>query len=43
MFTMVLTLWFTGKINEPKLNEYVARGLITQDEANLILATPQKQ
>lgn len=41
MYPFILNMWVAGKIKETKVNEYVAKGFITQEEANLILATPQ--
>jgi hypothetical protein len=35
-------MWVAGKIDETKITSYVQKGFITQDEANLIMATPQQ-
>ena len=40
-YNFILNMWVMRKINEAKVQEYVTKGYITQDEANMILATPQ--
>jgi hypothetical protein len=41
MYQFILNMWIMGKITEEKVNSYVAKGFITQEQANMILATPQ--
>lgn len=40
MYQFILNMWVMKKVDETKVNSYVGR-YITQDEANMILATPQ--
>lgn len=40
MYQFILNMWVMKKINETKVQSYVGR-FITQDEADMILATPQ--
>lgn len=41
MYNFILNMWIVGKVDEMKVNNYVVKGFITQQEANMILATPQ--
>lgn len=41
MYAFLLNLWVNNKITEAKLLSYVPK-YITQEEANMILVTPQK-
>lgn len=41
MYNFILNMWVMGKINTDKVQTYVPK-FITQDEADMILATPQK-
>lgn len=38
---MLLNLWVTRRATEVTINNAVAKGWISQDQADLILATPQ--
>jgi site-specific recombinase XerD len=40
MYGFILNMWVMRKIDEPKVQSYVPK-YITQDEADMILATPQ--
>lgn len=42
MYAFVLNMWVMRNIDEAKVQEYVTKKFITQDEANMILATPQQ-
>jgi hypothetical protein len=35
-------MWIVRKVDEAKITTYVSKGFITQQEANMILATPQQ-
>lgn len=41
MYQLLLNLWVMGRITEARVNSAVAKGYITQEEASMILATPQ--
>jgi hypothetical protein len=41
MYNFILNMWIMRKIDEAKVQIYVVKGYITQEEANIILATPQ--
>ncbi len=41
MYNFILNMWVMRKIDEAKVLSYVTKGYITQEEANMILATPQ--
>ena len=41
MYNFILNMWIMRKIDEPKVQSYVVKAYITQEEANIILATPQ--
>ena len=41
MYAFVLNMWVMRKIDAAKVQSYVPR-YITQEEADMILATPQK-
>lgn len=41
MYNFILNMWVMRKIDEAKVQSYVVKGYITQEEANIILATPQ--
>jgi hypothetical protein len=41
MYNFILNMWIMKKIDEAKVQSYVTKGYITQEEANIILATPQ--
>ena len=40
MYQFILNMWIMGKVDEAKVQSYVPR-FITQQEADMILATPQ--
>lgn len=40
MYAFILNMWIMRRIDEAKVQSYVPR-FITQDEADMILATPQ--
>jgi hypothetical protein len=42
MYTFILNMWIVRRIDETKISSYVSKGFITQQEANMILATPQQ-
>lgn len=42
MYQFILNMWVFGKVTEEKINTYVQKGFITQEEANQILATPRQ-
>ncbi len=39
-YNFILSMWVAGKIDEAKVRSYVPK-FITEEEAELILATPQ--
>lgn len=41
MFDFILIQWILGKVTETKLQSYVAKGIITRDEYNIIFVTPR--
>lgn len=41
MYQMLLNLWVTRRATETTIENAVAKGWITQEQADLILATPQ--
>jgi hypothetical protein len=41
MYGFVLNMWVLRKIDETKVNSYVVKTFITEEEAKTILATPQ--
>lgn len=41
MYGFILNMWIMNRINETKVQSYIPKGYITQEEANIILATPQ--
>lgn len=41
MYQLLLNLWIMKKIDETRIQNAVAKGYITHEEANIILATPQ--
>lgn len=41
MYNFILNMWIMRKIDEAKVQSYVVKSYITQEEANIILATPQ--
>ena len=41
MYNFTLNMWVMKKITEEKINRYVTKGYITEEEAQMILATPQ--
>lgn len=43
MYNFILNMWVMRKIDETKVQSYVVKEYITQEEANIILATPQIQ
>lgn len=43
MYNFILNMWIMKKIDGTKVQSYVTKGYISQDEANMILATPQVQ
>lgn len=43
MYQFLLNCWVYGKVTEAQLNNYAAKGFITQQEANQIIATPREQ
>ncbi|WP_226085637.1 hypothetical protein [Mesobacillus sp. S13] len=42
MYGFLLNMWIMGRVTETQINNYVGKGFITQEEADMILATPQK-
>lgn len=42
MYQFLLNMWIVGKIDEEYLEKAVAKGRITEEEKEMILATPQK-
>lgn len=41
MYNFILNMWIMKRIDETKVKSYVPKGYITDDEADIILATPQ--
>jgi hypothetical protein len=41
MYGFIANMWIMGKIDETKVQSYVTKGYISQEEADMILATPQ--
>ena len=41
MYQFLLNMWVMKKVNEVYLQGQVTRGRITQEEYNMIIATPQ--
>ena len=41
VYPFLLNMWIMGRINDEYLRGQVARGHITQEEYEMILATPQ--
>lgn len=41
MYNFILNMWIMHRIDQAKVQSYVAKGYITQEEADMILATPQ--
>lgn len=41
MYNFILNMWVMNKIDEAKVQSYVVKRYIKQEEANIILATPQ--
>lgn len=41
MYQFLLNMWVMKKIDEAYLQDKVTRGFITQEEMNMIIATPQ--
>lgn len=41
MYGFILNMWIMGRITATQVQAYVTKGYITQEEANMILATPQ--
>lgn len=41
MYQLLLNLWVMKRIGETRINNAVARGYITTEEADMILATQQ--
>jgi hypothetical protein len=41
MYGFILSMYVAGKIPDTKVREYQTKGLITENEANLIIATPK--
>lgn len=42
MYNFLLNMWIMKKVNEEYLQKRVTKGQITQDEYDMIVATPQK-
>jgi hypothetical protein len=40
-YDFLMTQWSLGKLSETQIQSAVTKGYITQDEANVILATPK--
>jgi hypothetical protein len=40
-YPFLLNMWVMSRVTETQINSYVVKGFITQEEANMILATPQ--
>lgn len=43
MYAFLLNMWVMKKIDEVYLSKIVQLGRLTQEEVDMILATPQKQ
>jgi hypothetical protein len=41
MYNFILNMWIMRKIDAVKVQSYVTKGYITQEEADMIIATPQ--
>ena len=41
MYGFILNMWIMKRIQERHITLYVDKGTISQEEANMILATPQ--
>lgn len=41
MYQFLLNMWIMKKITETQVQNAVTKGYITQEQANMILATPQ--
>lgn len=41
MYQFILNMWIMRRITETQVQQYVTNGFITQEEANMILATLQ--
>jgi len=41
MYNFILNMWIMKRIDAIKVQSYVAKGYLTQDEADVILATLQ--
>lgn len=41
MYNFLLNMWIMKKVDEPYLTNMVAKGRITEQEKQMILATPQ--
>lgn len=41
MYQFLLNMWIMGRIDEAYLSAQVSKGRITEEEKNMILATPQ--
>jgi len=41
MYQFLLNMWIMGRIDEAYLSIQVTKGRITEEEKNMILATPQ--
>jgi hypothetical protein len=41
MYNFLLNMWIMKKVNEEYLQKRVSKGQITQDEYEMIIATPQ--
>ncbi len=41
MYNFILNMWVMKRITEEQVQAYVVKGYITQEQANMILATPQ--
>lgn len=41
MYNFLLNMWIMKKVNEEYLQNRVSKGQITQDEYEMIIATPQ--
>lgn len=42
MYQFLLNMWIMGRIDEEYLNKVTALGRITEEERDMILATPQE-
>lgn len=41
MYAFILNMWIMKRLTQEQVQMYVTKGFITQEEANMILATPQ--